>query len=316
MKKVVLSVVAALALSAAPAFAADMPVKAVKAPAAAPSPWDVAFGAAVMNDYDFPRRHAVRTTSRRSRAISSRATTSPKDSNFTPASPARDYQVPQRCRRGNRFLCRRPADLRSARARFRLLVLRLSGRHLLQRHGSFGCHAHASPNGNVVKMDLSFYEVYAKATYTAGDCAFGPTFYYSPNFLNTGAAGDYLSAIAKYTAPASMALADGHRLVRIGRIRPSVARHQRFVLRRVRLPAGINTPTTTPGTSASASPGRLFTLDLRYSDTDLSRATATPSPAIRRGRRHVTPINPAVSAPTGAARPSSPSCRLTSRRPA
>ena len=55
MKKVVLSVVAALAVSAAvPAFAADMPVKAAKAaPAAEPSPWDIAFGAALMNDYVF-----------------------------------------------------------------------------------------------------------------------------------------------------------------------------------------------------------------------------------------------------------------------
>jgi uncharacterized protein (TIGR02001 family) len=52
MKKVVLSVVAALAMSAAPAFAADMPVKALKAPAAAPSPWDVAFGTAFTTDYD------------------------------------------------------------------------------------------------------------------------------------------------------------------------------------------------------------------------------------------------------------------------
>lgn len=51
MKKVVLSVVAALALSAAPAFAADMPVKAVKAPAAAPSPFDIAFGTAFTTDY-------------------------------------------------------------------------------------------------------------------------------------------------------------------------------------------------------------------------------------------------------------------------
>jgi len=55
MKKVVLSVAAALAVSvAAPALAADMPAKAPKAaPAAAPSPWDIAFGAAVMNDYNF-----------------------------------------------------------------------------------------------------------------------------------------------------------------------------------------------------------------------------------------------------------------------
>jgi uncharacterized protein (TIGR02001 family) len=52
MKKVVLSVVAALALSAAPAFAADMPAKAAKiAPVAAPSPWDVAFGTAFTTDY-------------------------------------------------------------------------------------------------------------------------------------------------------------------------------------------------------------------------------------------------------------------------
>src|SRR6185436_3461162 len=54
MNKVVLSVAAALAFSAAPALAADMPAKAPKvAPAAAPSPWDIAFGAAVMNDYNF-----------------------------------------------------------------------------------------------------------------------------------------------------------------------------------------------------------------------------------------------------------------------
>ena len=54
MKKVVLSVVAALALSAAPAFAADMPAKAAKpaAPAAAPSPWDVLFGTAFTTDYE------------------------------------------------------------------------------------------------------------------------------------------------------------------------------------------------------------------------------------------------------------------------
>lgn len=52
MKKVVLSVVAALAISAAaPAFAADLPVKAVKAPVAAPSPWDIAFGSAFTTDY-------------------------------------------------------------------------------------------------------------------------------------------------------------------------------------------------------------------------------------------------------------------------
>lgn len=53
MKKVVLSVLAALAVStAAPAFAADMPVKASKvAVVAAPSPWDIVFGVAFTSDY-------------------------------------------------------------------------------------------------------------------------------------------------------------------------------------------------------------------------------------------------------------------------
>jgi uncharacterized protein (TIGR02001 family) len=52
MKKVVLSVVAALAFSAAPALAADMPVKAAPAaPAAAPSQWDVLFGTALTTNY-------------------------------------------------------------------------------------------------------------------------------------------------------------------------------------------------------------------------------------------------------------------------
>src|ERR1039457_4533629 len=54
MKKVVMSVVAALAFSAAPSLAADMPVKAAPAaPAAAPSPWDIEFGSALMSDYIF-----------------------------------------------------------------------------------------------------------------------------------------------------------------------------------------------------------------------------------------------------------------------
>src|SRR3984885_1061862 len=53
MKKLVLAA-AVLAMTAGAAFAADMPVKAVKIPPPAPfDPWDVAFGSAIMNDYVF-----------------------------------------------------------------------------------------------------------------------------------------------------------------------------------------------------------------------------------------------------------------------
>src|SRR5258708_733683 len=53
MKKLVL-LATALAMVSGSAFAADMPVKAVKAPPPAPfEPWDIAFGSAIMNDYIF-----------------------------------------------------------------------------------------------------------------------------------------------------------------------------------------------------------------------------------------------------------------------
>src|SRR5271156_1697862 len=53
MKKIVL-LATALAMITGSALAADMPVKAVKAPPPAPfDPWDVAFGSAGMSDYNF-----------------------------------------------------------------------------------------------------------------------------------------------------------------------------------------------------------------------------------------------------------------------
>src|SRR3982074_2919357 len=53
MRKLVLAA-AALSMTAGSTFAADMPVKAVKAPPPpAFEPWDIAFGSALMNDYIF-----------------------------------------------------------------------------------------------------------------------------------------------------------------------------------------------------------------------------------------------------------------------
>src|SRR6266481_8848737 len=53
MKKLVL-LATALAMVSGSAYAADMPLKAVKAPPPAPfDPWDIAFGGAIVNDYVF-----------------------------------------------------------------------------------------------------------------------------------------------------------------------------------------------------------------------------------------------------------------------
>ena len=80
MKKFTLAAIAALAVSAAPAFAADLPVKAK--PMAAPPPppaWDIAFGGGDHERLQSSAASRSRTTSRRSAPISSRATTSTKD---------------------------------------------------------------------------------------------------------------------------------------------------------------------------------------------------------------------------------------------
>ena len=53
MKKFALAAIAALAISTAPAFAADLPVKAKPVAAPATPTWDIAFGAVVMSDYNF-----------------------------------------------------------------------------------------------------------------------------------------------------------------------------------------------------------------------------------------------------------------------
>ena len=118
-------------------------------------------------------------------------------------------------------------------------------------------------NGNVAKKVASFYEVYGKVAYTWTDWVFGANFYYSPNFLNLGADGEYLSGTIKFTAPEKMALGPfgwyvsgefGHQWLGTSdafygcTIGCSYGRGP--ALRTI--PTAFRTPTTIPGTSASA----------------------------------------------------------------
>src|SRR3954454_4476254 len=59
-------------------------------------------------------------------------------------------------------------------------------------------------NGNFAKKSASFYEVYGKVNITLNDqFAVGFNEYYSPNFLNLGAWGNYASITGKWTAPST-----------------------------------------------------------------------------------------------------------------
>jgi uncharacterized protein (TIGR02001 family) len=268
MKKVVLSVVAALAFSAAPAFAADMPVKAIKAPAAEPSPWDVAFGAAVMNDYIF------RGITQSNHRPSVSAYVEPRY-NIT-----KDIQLYV----GTSFeTIKFPNDARAeidfyggVRPTFGALALDFGVWYYYYPGGT--CFAdgiicpQVLPNGNFIKADLSFWEAYAKVTYTAGDFAFGPTFYYSPSFLNSGAPGEYLSLIVKYTAPASMAIAKDIGWYVSGEFGRQWLGTSDAFYGIPASPNGIDYADYNTWNVGIGFTWKVLTLDLRYSGTDLSQA--------------------------------------------
>jgi hypothetical protein len=68
----------------------------------------------------------------------------------------------------------------------------------------FGGGAGLPINGNFAKKNASFYEVYGKVNITINDqFAVGFNEYYSPNFLNLGAWGNYASITGKWTAPST-----------------------------------------------------------------------------------------------------------------
>ena len=268
MKKVVLSVVAALAFSAAPALAADMPVKAVKAPAAEPSPWDIAFGAAVMNDYIF--RGVTQSNHKPSLAayIEPRYNIT-KDIQLYVGTSFETINFPN-----NDKL---EWDLYGGiRPTFGALALDFGAWYYGYPGGTCfngavpGCSP-TLPNGNVIKSKLSFWEFYAKATYTVGDFAFGPTFFYSPSFLNSGAPGEYLSMIVKYTAPASMAIAKDIGWYVSGEFGRQWLGTSDSFYGVVGFPNGIDYADYNTWNIGIGFTYKVVTLDLRYSGTDLSK---------------------------------------------
>jgi uncharacterized protein (TIGR02001 family) len=188
MKKVVLSAVAVLAVSAVPAFAADMPTKApaaVVAPAPT-SPFDIAFGGAIMSDYNF------RGISQSNRKPSVAAYVEPRY-NINPnlqlyaGLAGESISFPNKSAAEIDFYA-------GVRPTFGPLSF------------DFGFWYYYYPTGTavpgIIKADLSFWEVYGKTAYTFMDVVtLGGNFYYSPSWLNSGATGTYASGTAKIAAP-------------------------------------------------------------------------------------------------------------------
>jgi uncharacterized protein Gcw-chp len=283
MKKVVLSVVAALAISAAPALAADMPVKAAKiAPVAEPSPWDIAFGSAIMTDYIF------RGITQSNHKPSVAAYFEPrynitKDIQLYVGISGESISFPNRAAAEIDFY---------GGARWTISQFVLDGGFWYYYYpggqcfnagtplgaASADCLADGNlPNGNTIKANLSFWEVYFKPTWNVNDqLAIGANFFYTDSFLHSGAPGTYISGTVKWTAPEKMALGPFGWYVSGEFGRQHLGTTDSFYsLTNTLSGPGIDYADYNTWNVGVGLTYKVFTLDLRYSGTDLSKGNCS-----------------------------------------
>jgi uncharacterized protein (TIGR02001 family) len=299
----------ALVLVSGSAFAADLPVKALKAPVPAFDPWDVAFGGAVMNDYIF------RGVTQSNHQPSVTAYFEPrynvnKDLQLYIGTSTESISFANRAAAEVDIYGGIRPTFGSFALDFGVWGYLYPGGHCADGTTLTGgvpggnvCPVSTDTiflaNNNVMKKNVSFFEVYGKGNYTINDnWQFGVTEYYSPNFLNSGAWGNYASVTGKYTAPATAFGKSGVGMYVSGEFgRQWLGTSDSFY--------GVNSAL---GNFSSGIPYasyntwnigvgftyKTFTLDFRYSGTDLSKGdcNAFTSAFNASGTTNVTPINP------------------------
>jgi len=307
MKKVSLSIaaVAVAAMGLGSASAADLGKVYKKAPPIeVVSPWDIAFGAAVMSNYVF-------------RGVT--------QSNNQPAGTA--YFEPRYNINPNLQLYVGTAATSISfanRAAAEIDVyggIRPTFGPVAFDFGVFGylypggtctagiaavgvvCPNEANPvilaNGNVMKKDVSFYEVYGKVAYTFNDYfTLGGNVFYSPNFLNTGADGTYASITGKLTAPSTFFGTSGVGAYVSGEFgRQWLGTSDAFYGTGIvgdPFQFGIKYADYNTWNVGLGFTYKVFTLDLRYSGTDMSKGdcNAFTSDYNASQPNNATPINP------------------------
>src|SRR3954468_3406557 len=309
MKKMVL-LATALAIVSAPALAADMAVKAIKAPPPpAFEPWDIAFGSAIMNDYIF--RGVTQSNHKPSVAAY-----------FEPRyNVTKDLQLYIGVAGESiSFATRAAAEIDiygGIRPTFGAFAFDFGVWGYLYPGGTchygapvdtagvplgFECATNALVNGNVIKKDLSFFEVYGKVNYTFNDnFSLGGTAYYTPSFLNSGAEGTYASIVGKAIAPSTWFGTSGLGAYVSGEFGRQWLGTSDSFYGTALFPNGINYADYNTWNIGIGFTYKVFTLDFRYSDTNLSKGdcNAFTSDFSARGNVNgtnlgtsVTPINP------------------------
>lgn len=305
MKKVIVSVAALLAVGVSSASAADMAAKMYKKapPIVAYDPWDIAFGAAIMSNYVFrgitqsngqngsvaayfePRYNITKDVqlyagvAGESISFANRAAME-LDGYFgirpTWGAAAFDFGFFYYGYPGGQCFYGAPVDT--------------AGNVL-----STQCATNALANGNVIKKNVSFYEGYAKVNYTFSDnFSLGANAFYSPNFLNTGAEGTYASVVGKVIAPSTWFGSTGIGSYVSGEFGRQWLGTSDSFYGVAAFPNGINYADYNTWNIGIGFTYKVFTLDLRYSDTDLSKGdcSAFTSDFTASGNTNVTPINP------------------------
>src|SRR3954462_15365465 len=289
MKKLTITAVAAFALATGSASAADLVTKAKPAPAPEPSAWDLAFGSAIASDYVF------RGITQSNHKPSVAAYFEPryninKDTQLYIGLAGESISFPNRAAA--------EIDIYGGiRPTIGMFAFDFGAWGYLYPGGQ--CfNAAAFPgsgipgsdlqcilngnlplNGNVAKKNASFYEVYGKVNVTLTDqFQVGVNEYYSPNFLNLGAWGNYASITGKWTAPSTTFGSSGVGMYISGEFgRQWLGTSDAFYGTTVAsafggpFPLGIPEPSYNPWNIGVGFTYKVFTLDFRYSDTNLSK---------------------------------------------
>jgi uncharacterized protein (TIGR02001 family) len=314
MKKLVL-LATALAMVSGSALAADLRTKALKAPPpVAFDPWDIAFGSALMNDYVF------RGITQSNHKASVAAYFEPrynvtKDLQLYVGVAGESINFPNRAAA--------EIDIYGGiRPTFGMFAFDFGVWGYLypggQCFGSLGATLQGNCggdtdfgslpgglpiNGNFAKKKASFYEGYAKVNVTLNDMwQIGANEYYSPSFLNTGAWGNYASITGKFTAPSSTFGASGVGMYISGEFgRQWLGTSDSFYgttaaspLGGGPFPNGVKYADYNTWNVGIGFTYKVFTLDFRYSDTNLSKGdcNAFTSDHTATFDGSFTPINP------------------------
>lgn len=276
MTKSALFCAVAVGLTASSAMAADMAVKS-PASAPAPSPWDIAIAGALMSDYNF--RGITQSDHRPSGQIGFE----PRY-NIAPAWQAyigvsgESIDFPNRARAEVDFYGGIRPTFGKLALDFGFWYYDYPGGQcfntaaLCDALGGGPSVARSLPNGNIVTENLSFYEGYGKATVTVNDnFSFAGQIWGSPSVLNSGTPGVYYTGNVTLTAPSTW-LPHG-----IGAyVSADVGWWQLGTTDAFyavpAFPAGVPYTSYLNWDAGLALTWKVFTLDLRYFDTNLTRA--------------------------------------------